>query len=210
MEYFLSTPPLFLTGVFLFGLLVGSFLNVVMFRLPALLEYDWRCQCHELLALEGGTGIDVEEKPRGVFLGRSYCPRCNHKIRAIENIPLISFVFLRGRCSACRARISFRYPFVELVTALLFAVTMWHFGPTLQGLSALAFTAFLIALTGIDADHQLLPDNLTLPLLWLGIACNLFNLHTSLPDSVIGALIGYLSLWLIYQTPHRQGRPGIR
>lgn len=198
MEYFLSSTPLLLSGVFLFGLLVGSFLNVVMFRLPPLMEYDWRCQCHELLALEGKAGIDVEEKPRGLFFGRSYCPKCNHKIRAIENIPLLSFLFLRGRCAACRARISPRYPIVELITATLFVLTIWHFGPNLQGLSALVLTAFLIALTGIDADHQLLPDNLTLPLLWLGILCNLFNLHVSLPDSVMGALIGYLSLWLIY------------
>jgi leader peptidase (prepilin peptidase)/N-methyltransferase len=184
--------------VFLFGLLLGSFLNVVMLRVPPLLEYDWRCQCNELLSLEGGKSVEVEERPPGVIRGRSHCPKCGHQIKAIENIPVLSYLFLKGRCSACRAGISPRYPFVELLTAILFVVTIWHFGPTVQGASALALTAVLIVLTGIDADTQLLPDNFTLSLLWAGILVNLFNVHTSLPDSVIGAILGYMSLWLIY------------
>jgi leader peptidase (prepilin peptidase)/N-methyltransferase len=169
-----------------------------MLRVPPLLEYDWRCQCNELLALEKGRTVEAEERPPGVVRGRSKCPRCGHQIRAMENVPVISYLFLRGRCAACKGKISLRYPLVELITAVLFVVTIWHFGPTLQGLTALLFTAFLIALTGIDADHQLLPDNFTLPLLWLGITFNLFNVHASLPDSVLGAILGYMSLWLIY------------
>jgi len=194
----MSSTPLLLAGVFLFGLCFGSFLNVVILRVPRLLEYDWRCQCNELMALESGRTVEVEERPPGVIRGRSRCPKCGHQIRAWENVPLLSFLFLRGRCSACRARISFRYPLVELLTALLFAATIWHFGPNIQGWTALVLTAFLIVLTGIDADHQLLPDNFTLPLLWLGIAVNLFGIHASLPDSVMGAILGYMSLWLIY------------
>lgn len=181
------------------GLLVGSFLNVVIIRMPAALEYDWRCQCHELLALETGKSVEVEERPPGIVRGRSKCPKCGHQITALENIPLLSYAFLKGKCSACRASISLRYPLVELLTGVLFVVTIWHFGPTAQGLSALALTAVLIILTGIDAEHQLLPDNFTLPLLWLGIVVNLFGIHTSLSDSVIGAIAGYLSLWLVYQ-----------
>jgi len=198
VDFLLSSTPLLLSGVFLFGLLLGSFLNVVMIRVPPLLEYDWRCQCNELLALEIGQKVEVEERPPGVIRGRSKCPRCGHQITALENVPLLSFLFLRGRCSACRAKISWRYPLVELLTGVLFLVTIWHFGPTIQGLTALALTAFLIVLTGIDAETQLLPDNFTLPLLWLGIGINLFNVHASLPDAVIGAILGYMSLWLIY------------
>ncbi len=194
----MSSTPLLLSGVFLFGLLIGSFLNVVMIRVPALLEYDWRCQCHELLALESGKTAEVEERPPGVIRGRSRCPKCGHQITALENIPLLSYLFLKGRCSACRASISLRYPAVELLTGILFVVTIWHFGPTLQGLSALALTAVLIVLTGIDAEHQLLPDNFTMPLLWLGILVNLFEVHASLTDSVVGAIAGYLALWLVY------------
>ncbi len=198
MEFLLASTPLLLTGVFLFGLLVGSFLNVVILRVPPLLEYDWRCQCNELLALESGKSVEAEQRPPGIIRGRSHCPKCGHQITALENVPVLSYLMLRGRCSACKARISPRYPVVELLTGILFVVTIWHFGPTAQGLSALALTAVLIALTGIDADTQLLPDNFTLPLLWLGILVNLFAVHTSLADSVVGAIAGYMTLWLIY------------
>ena len=198
MDLFLTSPPLLLTGVFLFGLFIGSFLNVVILRTPSLLEYDWRCQCNELLALENGRTVEAEERPPGIVRGRSKCPKCGHQISALENIPVLSYLFLKGRCSACKGRISARYPMIELVTGILFAITIWHFGPTIQGATALALTAFLVALTGIDADTQLLPDNFTLPLLWFGIAVNLFNVHASLPDAVLGAILGYMSLWLIY------------
>ncbi len=189
-----ESTPLLLAGVFIFGLIIGSFLNVVILRVPLLLEYDWRCQCHELLQTEP----DEKERPPGIVLARSKCPKCGHHIRAIENIPVLSYLALRGKCSACKAPISLRYPLIELTTAILFALTIWHFGPTLQGLSALLLTAFLIALAGIDTDHQLLPDNMTLPLLWAGIALNLWSVHTDLASSVMGAIVGYLALWSIY------------
>jgi leader peptidase (prepilin peptidase)/N-methyltransferase len=180
--------------VFVLGALIGSFLNVVILRLPLLLEHEWRCQCRELLELEP----DSVGQPPGIVVSRSRCPRCGHGIRAWENIPVISYLALRGKCSACKARISLRYPLVELATAVLFVVTIWHFGAGAQGLTALFLTAFLIVMTGIDIDHQLLPDNLTLPLLWSGILVNLWGVHNDLTSSVIGAIAGYLVLWSVY------------
>jgi leader peptidase (prepilin peptidase)/N-methyltransferase len=194
MEFVIESTPLLLAGVFILGALIGSFLNVVILRLPPLLEYDWRCQCHDLLELEA----DHTDRPPGIVISRSRCPHCGHGIRAWENIPLFSYVTLRGRCSACKGLISPRYPIVESITAALFVVTIWHFGPSVQGLSALLLTAALIVMAGIDIDHQLLPDNLTLPLLWSGILLNLWAVHTDLVSSVIGAVAGYLVLWSIY------------
>jgi leader peptidase (prepilin peptidase)/N-methyltransferase len=194
IETLFESTPLLLAGVFVFGLLIGSFLNVVILRAPPLLEYDWRCQCRELLQLEA----DGSERPPGIVYARSKCPECGHNIRAIENIPLVSYLVLRGKCAACKTRISPRYPLVELVTAVLFVLTIWHFGPNLQGLTALFLTAFLIALAGIDVDHQLLPDNMTLPLLWAGIFLSFWSVHMDLAASVMGAIAGYLALWSIY------------
>ena len=194
LELLLNNPPLLIAGVFLFGLLVGSFLNVVILRVPPLLEFDWRCQCQELLDLKS----EEVTRPAGIVLARSKCPQCGHGIRSWENIPLISYLLLRGKCSACKAGISIRYPMVELLTGIVFAVTIWHFGPNLQGLTALLLAAFLIAMAGIDIDHQLLPDNMTLPLMWGGIVASFWSIHTDLPSSVIGAIAGYLILWSIY------------
>ncbi|MEJ8569610.1 prepilin peptidase [Elongatibacter sediminis] len=194
LETLISTPLLLYGGVFVLGALIGSFVNVVILRLPPLLEYDWRCQCHDLLQNESEPG----ERPLGIAVSRSMCPHCGHGITALENIPVLSFLVLRGRCSACGERISLRYPLVELTTALLFLATLWHFGPTAQGLLALPLTAVLVALTGIDADTQLLPDNMTLPLLWAGILVNYFGVYTDLGSSVLGAIAGYLILWSIY------------
>ena len=193
-ELLSQSTPLLLAGVIVFGLIIGSFLNVVILRVPPLLEHDWRCQCQELLQLK----LDQDNRPPGIVLARSKCPNCGHHIRALENIPILSYLVLRGKCAACNARISPRYPLVELTTAILFALTIWHFGPSLQGLTALFLTAFLIALAGIDADHQLLPDNMTLPLLWAGIVLNFWSVHTDLASSVTGAIAGYLALWLVY------------
>lgn len=176
------------------GAMIGSFLNVVILRLPRLLEHDWHCQCQELLSLPA----DTDKKPPGIVFDRSRCPHCGHEIKPYENIPLLSFLALRGRCSACKTRISWRYPVVELATAIMFVITLWHFGATLQGLCALALTAVLIALTGIDTDTQLLPDNITLPLVWAGLLANYFGLYTDLASSVLGAILGYLILWSIY------------
>ena len=189
--------PLFLTGVFIFGLLIGSFLNVVILRLPARLEYDWHCQCKELLQIESQEEKPPEPPP-GIMWSRSLCPKCGHLIKAHENVPLLSYLLLKGRCAACKGHISIRYPVIEATTAGLFLVVAMHFGPGLQTLAALGLTATLIALAGIDIDHQLLPDDLTFMLLWCGLFASLFNVFTDPVSSIIGALAGYLSLWLVY------------
>ena len=194
MDAVLGSAPLLYAGVFVLGALIGSFLNVVILRVPPLLEYDWRCQCRELLDLDPESA----NRPPGIVLSRSKCPACGHAIRAWENVPIVSYLVLRGKCSACTAPISIRYPAVELATAILFTVTLWHFGPTFQGATALALTACLVAMAGIDMDHQLLPDNLTLPLMWAGILLSLWSVHTDLESSIIGAMTGYLVLWSIY------------
>jgi leader peptidase (prepilin peptidase)/N-methyltransferase len=191
-----QSTPLFLTGVFIFGLLLGSFLNVVILRVPAGMFHEWRCQCKDLLELE-----DQEElaEPPNIFWNRSRCPACGHAITALENIPLLSYIFLGGKCASCKQKISSRYPIIEAVTALMFVATAWYLGPSLQTLAALVLTAYLIALTGIDVDHQLLPDNMTLPLLWIGLILSLFNVFVDPVTSIIGALAGYFTLWIIFQ-----------
>jgi len=200
LDLIIASTPLFLTGVFAFGLLLGSFLNVVILRLPARLEYDWRCQCKELLEVGSSSKAgEMDKPPPGIMWSRSQCPECGHLIKAHENIPLLSYLFLKGRCSSCRAPISIRYPVIEASTALLFLLVAIHFGPTLQGVAAIALTALLIVLTAIDIDHQLLPDDLTLLLLWAGLFTSLFYVFTDPVSSIIGALAGYLSLWLVYQ-----------
>ena len=194
LETLIEFPPLLYAGVFLLGAAIGSFLNVVILRIPPLLEHEWRCQCSELLELDKPEG----DHPPGIVLSRSHCPNCGHGIKSWENIPIISYLFLRGKCSACKAGISFRYPLVELLTGILFAVTIWHFGPNLQGLTALFLTAMLVAMAGIDIDTQLLPDNMTIPLMWAGVLASLWSIHADLTSSVIGAMAGYLILWSIY------------
>ena len=194
LETVFESTPLLYAGVFVFGAVIGSFLNVVILRIPPLLEYDWRCQCRELLELDKNDN----DRPPGIVIARSKCPKCGHGIKAHENIPVLSYLLLRGKCSACKARISFRYPLIELITAVLFVITIWHFGPNLQGLTALFLTALLIAMAGIDIDHQLLPDNMTIPLMWAGILISFWTVHTDLSSSVIGAIAGYLILWNVY------------
>jgi len=177
------------------GLCVGSFLNVVVHRLPKMMEREWRAQCAELR----GETVPDENPPRyNLAVPRSACPACGHRIGALENIPIVSWLALRGACSACRKPISARYPLVEALGGLLAAYAIWHFGPTWKGASACVLLWALIALTFIDFDTQLLPDNLTLPLLWGGLVANLFGLFVSLQDGVIGAIAGYLALWLVY------------
>jgi len=197
LDLLVTNTPLFLTGVFIFGLLIGSFLNVVILRLPARLEHDWHCQCKELLDIESSDD-EKGKPPPDLMWSRSQCPKCDHYIKAYENIPLLSYLFLKGRCSSCKTRISMRYPLIEATTAILFLLVALHFGPTLQALAAIGLTAVLIALTFIDIDHQLLPDDLTLILLWIGLFASLFNVFTDPVSSIIGALAGYLSLWLVY------------
>jgi leader peptidase (prepilin peptidase)/N-methyltransferase len=178
----------------LLGLCVGSFLNVVIHRLPRMMEQDWQAQCAEL---RGETVLHKEAislaKPR------SRCPCCGHQITAMENIPLLSYLLiLKGKCSGCGTRISPRYPIVEALTGLLSAYAAWHFGPTWQTVGALLLLWALIALSGIDLDTQLLPDSITLPLLWFGLAFNLSATYCDLPSAVIGAMAGYLALWSVF------------
>lgn len=182
-----------LAGALILGLLVGSFLNVVIHRLPRMLERDWRAQCAELR----GESIP-DEPPLNLVTPASRCPTCGHKVRAWENIPVISYLLLRGRCSACGTPISKRYPVVELVTGLLSVLVVWQMGTGVQGLTALLLLWALVALTFIDYDTQLLPDQITLPLLWLGILVNMQSVFVTLSDAVIGAVVGYLALWLVF------------
>ena len=177
----------------LLGLCVGSFLNVVIHRLPKMMEQDWHAQCADLRGETPSTATALT-----LARPRSRCPSCGHQITALENIPIISYALLRGRCSSCGTSISPRYPVVEAVTGLLSAYAVWHFGPTLQGAGALLLIWALIALTGIDFDTQLLPDSITLPLLWLGLAFNLAGTYADLFSAVIGAMIGYLTLWSVF------------
>jgi leader peptidase (prepilin peptidase)/N-methyltransferase len=175
------------------GLCIGSFLNVVIHRLPRMLERGWQDQCAEL------RGEAPEDEPRyNLVVPRSACPACGHTITASENIPILSWLLLRGKCSACGAAISIRYPMVELLGGLTAAFAIAKFGPTWQGLAACAFLWTLLALTFIDFDTQLLPDDLTLPLLWGGLLANVFGLFAPLHEAVIGAISGYLTLWSIY------------
>ena len=177
------------------GLVVGSFLNVVIYRLPVMMERTWARECRELNGDKGGT----DEQPRfNLLTPASRCPQCNHRIKATENIPVISYLFLRGRCANCGTPISKRYPIIEVVTALLSVITALHFGYSVQALAALVFTWALIPLFLIDFDHQLLPDSITLPLLWAGLWLSLFNVFVDSHNSIIGAMAGYLSLWFIF------------
>ena len=190
---FLSDPIAFTTLAGLLGLFVGSFLNVVIHRLPRMMERDWHAQAAELRG---------EEPPAGerfnLATPRSRCPHCGHQITLLENIPLVSYLVLRGRCGHCGAGISKRYPIVEAVSALLSAYAAWHFGFGAAALGALLFVWAMVALTCIDLDTQLLPDDITLPLLWLGLAFNLGGTYTDLPAAVIGAMAGYLALWSVF------------
>ncbi|OMG52861.1 prepilin peptidase [Azonexus hydrophilus] len=178
----------------LLGLCVGSFLNVVIYRLPKMMEQDWQLQCAELRGETPSTAT-----PFNLARPRSRCPHCGHSISALENIPLLSYLLiLRGKCSACGARISLRYPLVEILTGALSAYAVWHFGPGITAVGAMLLIWALIALTFIDLDTQLLPDSITLPLLWLGLAFNLESTYTDLPSAVIGAMAGYLALWSVF------------
>lgn len=194
-----SQPILLFTCIFILGLLIGSFLNVVIYRVPKMLEQDWHLQCAHLLEDEAKIA-ELEAKDKITLSSpNSTCPKCQHAIKPWENIPVISYLFLKGKCSQCKSPISLRYPLVELATALLSLITIVYFGASYAGLAALILTWGLVALTMIDADTQLLPDNMTLPLLWLGLILNTFNTFTTLESALWGAVFGYLSLWSVYQ-----------
>jgi len=221
-----TTPWLLVTCAFLFALLVGSFLNVVIHRLPIMLDRQWRAQAQEMLAepapqsagsaaatagatgatgATGSTGASTRPDTYNLVTPRSACPHCGAPIRAHQNIPLISWLLLGGKCANCKARIPARYPLVELCTALLSAAVVWRFGWHWQSVAALAVTWALVALTVIDLDHQILPDSITLPLLWLGLLASLAwstNLAPPIPtdprSAILGAVGGYLTLWSVF------------
>ena len=185
---------LFTAAALLLGLLIGSFLNVVVYRLPVMMQREWQAEAKSILLLPA----DTSTSEFNLLLPNSQCPHCSHEIRPWENIPVISYLFLRGKCSSCKAPISMRYPLVELACGLLSAFIAWHFGFTWQAGAMLLLTWGLLAMSLIDVDHQLLPDSLVLPLLWLGLITNSFGLFTSLEDALWGAIAGYLSLWSVY------------
>ena len=190
-----QSPFLFYTIIGILGLLVGSFLNVVIYRLPKMMEREWRNECSLLLDLN--HAVDTEKNFNLVLPG-SACPHCHHKITPLENIPLISFIVLRGKCRNCKENISWRYPVIEATSSIMAVMVALHFGIGIQTILALLLTWSLIALTVIDYDHQLLPDNITLPFLWLGIIANMFGVFTNIYSSLTGAIAGYLILWSVY------------
>jgi len=193
--------PLIFTGLMaLLGLLVGSFLNVVILRFPAMMEAEWKSQCLELLDCDCSKNSEEEDEKKSFNLvfPNSHCPKCKTELKAWDNIPVLSFLSLRGKCRYCSTKISPRYPLIEAVTAILSAYTAFHFGFGCQCAAALVLLWVLISLSVIDFDHQLLPDDLTFPLLWLGLLLSLFGIFTDLNSAVVGAMVGYLSLWSVY------------
>ncbi|MDY7540557.1 A24 family peptidase [Undibacterium sp. RTI2.1] len=192
---FFTTPNNWIStgAVGIISLLVGSFLNVVIHRVPKMMQRE----SDNYVASEKGEVLPHTDR-YNLMVPRSACPNCGHQITAVENIPVISYIMIGGKCAGCKAPISIRYPIVELLTAAISALLVWHFGSGLAGLGAVLFGWLLIAMTFIDADTQLLPDDLTLPLLWCGLLINLNTTFTPLTDAVIGAVAGYLSLWSIY------------
>ena len=195
MLEFLTRPGVAVAVAGLLGLLVGSFLNVVILRLPARMMHQWREQSREMLELGDDDG---EPAPPGLVWQASHCPQCKHTLGALENIPVLSWLVLRGRCKHCGTKISAQYPLVELLTGICSLLIVWKFGVSWQAAAGLLFTWSLIALAGIDVRTQLLPDQITLPLLWLGLLIALAPLFVDAPDAILGATIGYLSLWSVY------------
>ena len=206
LELLARSPDAFVALALVLGLIVGSFLNVVIYRLPIILERQWRAECADITgAAAGATAQPQVHVPFNLMVPRSTCPSCQAPIRAIHNVPIVSYLLLRGRCASCHATISARYPAVELLSGAAAAVVAWRFGFGSAGACAIVVSWFLIALTFIDLDHQLLPDSLTLPLLWLGLLASLAGWDASgrsLPSNptsaIAGAALGYVSLWAVY------------
>lgn len=192
---FQQNPVFFYFSSAILGLLVGSFLNVVIYRLPKMMDREWRKECRLLLEIDQPESS--EETFNLTFPGSS-CPHCRHKISALENIPVISYLFLKGRCRHCKEKISIRYPLIEMACCILTVLVAVHFGVTPQVLLAMLFTWSLLAMSLIDYDHKILPDDITLPMLWVGIIANMFGMFTDIESSLYGAIFGYLSLWLVY------------
>ena len=203
-QLFMESPLLFIAVVFAFCLVIGSFLNVVIYRLPIMMERDWREQCEEFA--KSPPVLDIPEERFDLIVPRSRCPSCGKLIKAWQNIPVISYLILGGRCSNCKESISARYPVVEMMTAVLAAVCAWRFGVGWEALMAIVLTLMLVPVAMIDADTQLIPDSIVLPLMWIGLAMSLFHpmdgadtLFIAPRDAIIGAMAGYLSLWSVYQ-----------
>jgi len=199
LSHFLASnlPAAIVVAGFL-GLLVGSFLNVVIYRLPVMMEREWTSQCKALLDSDNSTETETDQPIFNLVTPNSHCPKCDAPIKAWQNIPVISYLSLGGKCNNCKTPISKRYPIIEFITGLLSCLVIWHFGFSWQGGAMLLLTWALIALTMIDFDHQLLPDSITLPFLWLGLIANSLGLFCTLPDALWGAVFGYLSLWSVY------------
>ncbi len=203
IQIFRDQPAVFFVSATLLSLCVGSFLNVVIYRLPKMMHYDWLGQCREYLAgAEAENRTEIPDTPFNLTKPASTCRNCGNGLRAVDNIPVVSWIFLRGKCAHCGTKISARYPVVEILTALLGLAVVVHFGVTWQSLAALVFTWSLVALSFIDFDEQILPDSITLPMLWLGLLVNLlgvFEPQVTLKTAVIGAIAGYMVLWIVFQ-----------
>ena len=191
---FEASPGFFIAAMSALGLMVGSFLNVVIHRLPIMMEREWESECRTLLEL----GTVSEKAPFNLVQPRSRCPRCKKMITAMENIPIVSFLALRGKCRQCGESISVRYPIIEALAGIGSGMAAWYFGFGAASIAAAALVWALIALAGIDIDTQYLPDSITVPMLWLGMLLGMFEVFVDLRASVLGAVFGYLSLWSIY------------
>jgi len=194
IDVLMGNPTAATSAALVFGLLVGSFLNVVILRLPRRLEWQWKQDSRELLEI----GEPYEPAPPGIVVESSHCPHCGHKLAVWENIPLLSFIALRGKCRSCSASISWQYPLVELATGLLFAACVWRFGVGWESGLGMLFSAFLVAMAGIDLRTTYLPDQLTLPLLWIGLLISVITVYVDPVSAILGAAAGYLSLWSVY------------
>ncbi len=196
-EILASNPTFFTICCGFLSLFVGSFLNVVIYRLPVMMQRDWEHQCRELLHVENAP--QPATKTFNLLKPDSHCPQCGHPVHPLANIPLLSYALLRGKCAHCKQTIPPRYPVIELATGVLSSIVAWHFGYGWACGAALALTWALIALTMIDYDQQLLPDSITLPFLWIGLLLSLYSVYVDSTASIVGAVVGYLSLWSVYQ-----------
>ena len=206
LDYLIANPTLAYVYIGVISLLVGSFLNVVIHRLPMMMEREWRQQCEDYLtpADEAGTVTEVTDttdsnnETYNLVVPRSACAHCGYQLSALDNIPVLSYLFLKGKCRQCKTPISIQYPLVELITAILSLVTVSVLGLNMAGLAAVGLTWALVALSVIDLKTQLLPDSITLPLMWIGLILNSVDVFTDLPTALFGAVFGYLSLWSVY------------
>jgi len=197
--FFATYPLALLCFALVLGLIIGSFLNVVIYRLPVMMQREWTEQCHEFLELEDDHK-KTSDNPATLNLAKpdSHCPKCKHELTAFENIPILSYLLQAGKCRNCKAPISLRYPLIEAVTGIVTLLIAYQYGYSWLTLAILILTWSLIVLTMIDYDHQLLPDDITIPILWLGLIINYFGLITTLEAAVLGAVAGYLILWTVY------------